>query len=136
MSAKTIDNFNRFFPRSPDPNYTVTPGSEAHHALRLSIGKWIHLSQLDDEAARDRVDEPSTITCALCNLYATGISTQYETWCASCPVAHRTGKRGCADTPISKTCIDAPSAWKEVQFLKSMLPDSDPLKHAQTRTPA
>lgn len=95
-------------------------------ALRGSIAKWERI------LAGDEGDSGSD-NCPLCHLFLS------YSECRGCPVAARTGKSLCMDTPYDAwlaldTTIDSPTfaetdeqkvaAQAELDFLKSLLPEN------------
>lgn len=99
-------------------------------ALKKSIAHW---ERLRDGSPNDR---PTCSQCALCKLFI-------KDGCIECPVFHKTGNKGCSGTPyweawrsynhlmnmdgtrIAKSWMTL--AQEEVDFLKSLLPISDPV---------
>lgn len=113
----------------------VRANSKAHHALRLAIGKWIHIRDKEP-----RVANYGAPTCALCFLFSPWYLTgPARGECEGCPVKDN-GHRYCDGSPydwyhtarLNDESADKLSSFAsaEVKFLKLMLPDSDPLKHS------
>lgn len=101
----------------------VKEGSKAHHALRLSIGKWVGI-------VKGEVEDDGIHNCALC--------CAFYNWskCDGCPVRKETGYDGCRGTPYNGyqgSLYDGDKllfARNELAFLKSLLPPGDPLKRS------
>lgn len=119
-------------------NRQVEPNSKAHHALRLSIGKWLELER------NPRVEDFDSDSCALCKAF-----WNYTDRCKHCPLT-AAGFGNCAATPFMSYDAAAYAAFfdggkeranlskiarREVEFLKTFLPDSDPLKTSRASAP-
>jgi hypothetical protein len=93
--------------------------AETLEALNTSIAKW-------KDRAKGNYAPAIPENCALCTLF-------YHHGCRDCPVSERTGDDCCSGTPLDGYG-DADDqhrmkiAAREVEFLKSLLPDSTSIK--------
>lgn len=80
--------------------------------LRVSILKWEFIAR----NIRAIIDDGGRRTCALCSRY-------WHSDCVGCPVARKTGKKGCLKTPFETFARTGSfqAALAEVRFLKSLL---------------
>ena len=96
-------------------------------ALKKSIAKWERNAEADTPTKLGHV-RTGAKACPLCSVY-------WESRCLDCPVKLHTGTPGCRDTPYvdcirARNELDVPkfrkAAQREVEFLQSLLPPSDP----------
>lgn len=99
-------------------------------AVELSIVKWEANLDFAEAGAWDRV-QISASSCPLCALY-------YDIDCKGCPVAERTSKHMCEESPYTRVAYLlgddppinekklVPAVRAEVEFLKSLLPPENP----------
>lgn len=105
-------------------------------ALKASIKHWEEIVSAKSVC----YDDIGPSSCALCGLFNNG-DTQRGQHCNGCPVSERTGAKLCGGTPYDEvegvlygTChynSDKPTreftkvAKRELEFLKSLLPEGD-----------
>jgi len=111
---------------------------ETHKALLASIVHW----ECNTTAPMDEV-KIGTDDCALCKKFNYDYRTDMKPGCTNCPVMEKTGGNLCKNSPYDKCSIEyrgwrsfcnssrerwnatrrfRRAAWKEVEFLRSLLP--------------
>lgn len=83
-------------------------------ALQASIDKWTVIAALGNSGMIEHSND--RVSCGLCQKFNTAYG------CTGCPVAKKTGKDFCEDTPYEKWVNEKSraNALKELNFLKSL----------------
>lgn len=106
--------------------------SDPREALLASIQKWRTIAEWHDEHPNTWAEiypayGNDANSCALCRLYNLPFETS-SFQCVECPVYQATGKKHCGDTPYFEyheyPGPSSDTAWREVEFLESLLDDS------------
>jgi hypothetical protein len=109
--------------------------AETLEALRGSIAKW-------EAIVKGTGKDMGPDNCALCRKFHGDFRVDDEDGCEGCPVMLRTGAPGCSDTPYERydnmeddDPRKALAAQQELDFLKSLLPESDALQTPERSAP-